>query len=110
MEHIRELNAMRKLPFKAKQIGRVWSKGFEIDVGATDGTTILLGECKWSLSPVGADVLGNLEKKITANTELSSYKKHLLYLFSRSGFTEALRKEAQRKGVVLVELKDMFVR
>jgi len=105
IEYIRKLNALRKLPFTAKQIGRIWSKGFEIDIGATDGRTILLGECKWSVSPVGIDTLNDMMDKIALNKELVGYKEYLIYLFSKSGFTKALR---DRDDVVLVGTNEIF--
>jgi AAA+ ATPase superfamily predicted ATPase len=108
IDHIRKLNSMRKLPFIAKQIGRVWGKGFEIDVGATDGRTLLLGECKWTISQVGADVLNGLKEKITAHTELAGYDRYIFYLFARSGFTQTVRKEAERGDVVLIDAEDIF--
>ena len=108
IEYIRKLNAKRELPFTAKQIGRVWAKGFEIDVGATDGRSMLLGECKWTNSPVGVDVLNDLKEKIGSNKELAGYERYVLYLFSKSGFTPALKEEAERGGVVLIVAGEMF--
>jgi AAA+ ATPase superfamily predicted ATPase len=107
IDHIRKRNAVRELPFTAKYVGRIWAKGFEVDVGATNGRTLLLGECKWTNSAVG-EVLNDLKDKITAHKELAGYEEYFLYLFSRSGFTWAVKEKAERSNVILVELEDMF--
>jgi AAA+ ATPase superfamily predicted ATPase len=108
IEHIRKLNATRKLPFVAKQIGKIWAKRFEVDVGATDGRTILIGECKWTNSPVGTEVMDGLKEKIRTHRELADFEEHILYLFSRSGFTKMVKEEAKRNGAVLLDIEDMF--
>ena len=108
IDHVRRLNAERRLPFTAKSIGRMWGKGFEIDVGATDGRTILLGECKWTRSTVGIETLNGLREKAEVNKELMGYEKYVFYLFSRSGFTQALKKEAERIGAVLIGAEEML--
>ena len=106
--YIRKLNAMRELPFTAKQIGRMWTKGFEVDIGATDGRTMLLGECKWTNSPVGIDALNGLRHKAAANKELNGYERYIFCLFSKSGFTQQVKDEAERNGIMLVETEAMF--
>jgi AAA+ ATPase superfamily predicted ATPase len=108
IKHIRELNAERELPFAAKQIGKIWGKGFEADVGATDGRSLLIGECKWTNSKTGIEVLNGLKEKIAENTELKGYDSYVFYMFSRSGFTEAVKKEAERGGIVLITADDIF--
>ena len=108
-EYVREQNALRRLPFRADHIGRVWNKKLEIDIGATDGRTILLGECKWTNAAVGIDVLNGLKDKATDHKELAAFEERLFYLFSKSGFTQALKEEASRCGAVLVDVEDMFV-
>jgi len=108
IDHVRKLNAERGLPFTAKQIGRVWGKGFEADVGATDGKTLLLGECKWTNSPVGIDVLNSLREKAAAHTELAGYDRYIFCLFSRSGFTQAVRKETEHGDVMLIGAEEIF--
>ena len=108
IDHIRKLNAERKLPFTAKQIGRIWGKGFEVDAGATDGRTLLLGECKWTNSKVGAEVLSSLKEKVAANTELRGYAGYMFCLFSRTGFTQAVKEEAEGGDVLLITAEDVF--
>jgi AAA+ ATPase superfamily predicted ATPase len=109
IDHIRKMNAARKLPFIAKHVGRIWEKGFEIDVGATDGRTMLLGECKWTNSAAGIEVLNGLREKVTANKELSGYERYMFCLFSKSGFTQTVKDEAKRNGdIILADPEDMF--
>jgi AAA+ ATPase superfamily predicted ATPase len=108
IDHVRRLNSVRKLPFAAKQTGRIWGKGFEIDIGSTDGRTLLLGECKWTNSQIGSDVLNGLKEKVAAHTELAGYDKYIFYLFAKSGFTQTVRREAERGNVVIVDVEDMF--
>jgi len=106
-EHIIKLNSLRKLPFKADRIGRAWGKAFEIDVGATDGKSILLCECKWTNSKVGTDELSDLKEKAASNRELANYKRYIFCLFSRSGFTKTLT-ENITDDLILIDVNDMF--
>jgi len=108
IDYIRKRNAKRDLPFTAKRIGRVWTKAFEVDVGATDGRSILLGECRWTNSPMGIEVPKGLREKISANKELYEHEKKILYLFSKSGFTQEVKDEAARRNITLVEAEAMF--
>ncbi|MDR1690641.1 MAG: ATP-binding protein [Candidatus Methanoplasma sp.] len=108
IEYIRKMNSKRELPFIAKQIGKVWAKGLEVDLGATDGTILLLGEYKWTNSPVGIDVLNSLKDKVSTYKELSGYERYFLYLFSKTGFTKAVMDEAERGDVTIVDVDSMF--
>jgi len=91
------------LPFLPENIGAWWERDAEIDVLAISHTEKkgLVGECKWSTRPVGANVLDELKRK--AGMILRSGEiEHLYYaLFSRSGFTPALESQAQGDGVML---------
>jgi len=107
VEYVIKQNSLRKLPFKADRVGRVWGKTFEIDLGATDGKSILLGECKWTNSKVGAEELNDLKGKVMSNRELAGYKRHIFCLFSRSGFTKTLT-ENITDDVILIDVNDMF--
>lgn len=64
---------------------------------------ILFCECKWSDRPVGVDILNALvEKSKMVDWNMGNRKEHYC-LFSKSGFTEDLRREAKRRGVILIE-------
>ncbi len=91
------------LPVDAVEIGRWWGTDkrtrsqTEIDIMATDEEgNALFGECKWTNEPVDAAVL----KTLVARSELFSYAKKYLYVFSKSGFTSGCREEAERLGNV----------
>lgn len=91
------------LPFLPENIGAWWERDAEIDVLAISHTEKkgLVGECKWSTRPVGANVLDELKRKAGAILR-SGEIEHLYYaLFSRSGFTPALASQAQGDGVML---------
>jgi AAA+ ATPase superfamily predicted ATPase len=100
------------LPFFVGNIGRWWGNNprrkrqEELDIvafrdGDGDG---LFGECKWTNAPLGMDVLAELKER----SELFSCKRSWLYLFAKSGFTEALASEAQKDETIrLISFEDM---
>ena len=102
----------KKLPVPFKKIGRWWGNNpkerreEEIDFIAVAGQSAVFGECKWRGIQVGDDVLYDLIRK----AELFSYFTSVLYmLFSKSGFTDALRDRAAIKGdVTLIGVDDFF--
>lgn len=85
-------------------IGRWWQKNEEIDLVALDeeNGTIWFGECKWSVKPVGEDVYRDLRRKAGLVAWGSEQRSERFILFSRSGFTEGMRQQAQRDAVLLV--------
>ncbi len=62
-----------KINFTPSKIGAYWSSNIEIDVVAIDEERkrVLLGECKYYVQPVDADVLFELKGKTEKITELS---------------------------------------
>jgi AAA+ ATPase superfamily predicted ATPase len=88
-----------------ERIGRWWSKDGEIDVVATNEAenTILCGEAKWSINKAGTDILENLKRKAALVPWGKAGRKEILVLFSRSGFTDDLKKRAREEGVILWE-------
>jgi hypothetical protein len=99
-------------PFFFKKIGRWWGNNpkerreEEIDFIAFAGENAVFGECKWSSRKVGVDVLENLVRKSKLHKNFSNTQ----YIwFSKSGFTDGLKKTAAEKGgVFLVSVDDMF--
>ncbi len=93
-------------------VGRWWGTDpvrkaqAEIDVVAQcDDGTLICGECKWQSKPVGDDVLRTLQHRAS----LIQHGQPLqLLLFSKAGFTEECRAEAQKAGCRLVTLEDMW--
>ena len=96
--------------FTPTAVGRWWNRHEEIDVvavgAAQDLPAVLLGECKWSSKPVGINVLADLKRKaqiLAADQQWDRQEWRIDYaLFSRSGFTPALQKQADDEGVWLV--------
>ena len=88
-----------------RDAGKYWSRDgqLELDIIAEleDGH-YLLGECKWSSSPVGISVYHDLIGKAARLPE-AKYKDQPTYIiFSMAGFDDHLRETAQRDGVLLV--------
>lgn len=90
------------------RVGGWWSSQCEVDVLAVAAKTgaVLLGECKWSSRPIGESVLRDLQEKDSV-LELPDAGNRYRVLFSRSGFTPALRKIAKREGVQLIATEDL---
>ena len=80
-------------------------KNQEIDLVAMDeeDKTIYFGECKWSNKKVGVDVFDDLVKKSNLVDWNIRKRKDQFILFSKSGFTESMRKLAKEKHILLVE-------
>lgn len=103
----RDLLAMlcreRKINFTPSKIGAYWSSNIEIDVVAIDEERkrVLLGECKYYVQPVDADVLFELRGKAEKITEISAYEK-VYSIFSKSGFTNRLIELAEKGTNVLL--------
>jgi len=79
-------------PVTCDRVGRWWYDGDEIDVvGLNPQTdTLLLGECKWTTTPIGTDLLADLEA-LTPEVRWHTGDRTIEYaLFSRSGFTDEL--------------------
>jgi uncharacterized protein len=81
----------------ARTVGRVWAAEYDLDVAAEllDGSSVY-GECKWWKNPVCENVLERLletsgQAKYGTRTAQTQY-----VLFSRSGFTPALKAHARK--------------
>lgn len=91
------------LPFPVHRVGRWWDATHEIDIVGLnpDANGILLGEAKWSVQAVGANILDDLEERGSHVTWGRSGRRQAFALFSRSGFTPDLRRRAKAEGVLL---------
>jgi hypothetical protein len=98
-----------KLPFIPERVGAWWSPRGEIDVVAIsdEARAVLVGECKWSIKPVGIDVLDELQRKAQILQREWSWDQVHYALFSRSGFTKALQEAAERQEVALISPQDL---
>ena len=79
-------------PGQYSRFGRWWNNHNEIDVVGLnpDAQRVLTGECKWSVKPVGTDVLKKLEEKSYEVDFGFQVKEINFILFSKSGFTKEL--------------------
>ena len=98
-ERMWELNAEDVWPFNFSKIGRFWDSKDEIDIVALDpeGKNLILGECKYWTDPVGVSVLRDLEAKTDAVPWERNRRKVWYVLFSASGFTDELIKDAESR-------------
>ena len=99
------------LPFFTAKAGRWWGtnpkekRQEEIDILAYQKDCALFCECKWTTALVDTDVLGSLESK----SSLFHYTSKWFWLFAKSGFTNKLRNEADKRGNVrLIQFEDML--
>ena len=89
--------------FPFTRIGRWWDKGVEIDIVGVnpDLNSILFGEVKWSVKPIGTDVFEALRSKVGKVTWGGPGRKEYYCLFSKSGFTDAMSTKAEAEGIRL---------
>jgi AAA+ ATPase superfamily predicted ATPase len=94
------------LPFVPQRVGRWWDREHEIDIVALSQESpdapsppdILLGECKWTQSPVGIDVLKSLYHKTRQVKWNRGNRREWFILFSRAGFQDVLIERARHAG------------
>ena len=98
-ERMWDLNGEGAWPFNFTKIGRYWDSKDEIDIVALDpeGKNLILGECKYWTEPVGVSVLRDLEAKTDSVAWERDSRKVWYVLFSASGFTDELIKEAESR-------------
>ena len=108
--------ASGNVPVLPLEVGRWWGtdprrhETVDVDVAAIglDGE-LVAGECKWEAKPTGSDVLGTLASRAELVRKTAS--RTILYLFSKSGFTDECKADALRRGNVhLVTVDEMFGR
>jgi hypothetical protein len=76
-----------------------------------EGRCVLIGECKWSASPVGVRDLAGLAAALRrAAEDLQPSEQPWRALFSRSGFDQRLRDHARdpAQRVLLLEPGDLY--
>lgn len=102
--HVARLARANQLGFLPERVGSWWDRAAEVDVVAVsdaDGV-MLLGECKWSVNPVGTDVLDDLQRKAALVDPQGRWPAISYALFAKAGFTPALAARATAEGVRLV--------
>jgi len=104
-EHVAYLAQQGALPFLPERIGSWWDRQAEIDVVAVSDTegSLLVGECKWSNSPVGVNILDDLKRKAQALNVAGQWQRVWYALWSKSGFTPTLRELSKAEHILLVD-------
>jgi len=92
-----------ELDFFPERIGGWWNRDAEIDVLAINlsENIALVGECKWTVHPVGTSVLDDLKQKSEILMKDHEIKKIQFALFSRNGFTPDLEDKSKSEGILL---------
>ncbi len=103
-QYVADLADNGELPFEALEVGRIWDRNTEIDIAALDrsGRTVLLGECRWRRKKMTPADLEHLKARAGQLKKLKGFRFHYA-LFSRSGFTAALKNQAKQDGTMLFE-------
>jgi len=107
-QHLWDRNRRGVLPARYDRIGGWWRGDAEVDlVAVADDGHLLLGECKWSVNPVGTDVYEALKGKAAAVSLDAGVTDATFALWSRAGFTAGMKRLATQEGVTLFDLKDL---
>lgn len=94
------------LPAQWSHLGRWWDGADEIDlVGIWNGQATVIGECKWTSSPIDLGVLTSLQQKAQ---KLPIDAEPLWVLASRSGFRPPLLRRAEEGNLLLLTPLDLF--
>lgn len=96
-----------KLNFRFDKLGGYWGNVCgEIDIVGIDSMTkdMIFGECKYSASPKGLEVLHDLQGKAAAMQMKTSFNCQNFVIFSKSGFSKGLKDEAaQNPKIILID-------
>jgi AAA+ ATPase superfamily predicted ATPase len=108
-EHLAWLARQGKIPFLPERIGGWWEQNVEIDVLAISRTEkqALVAECKWSIHPLGVNILDDLKQKAQSLLVTGQILQMHYALFSRSGFTPALEIRSKDEGVSLYTVDEI---
>lgn len=90
-DHAR-LHSQEILQASAQTVGQLWAADYDIDViGRLLDGAALYGECKWSTSLIGENILDLLLERATKTDYGQEAKMSYHLIYSRTGFTDALR-------------------
>lgn len=101
------------LPFTPYVIGKWWGNNpairaqDDVDLLALDrkGERGIFVECKFRNRPMAMEEYDDL---VTATEAFPGVKKKKLMFISKGGFTEAVRKRAEKEGAEVVEMGEMY--
>lgn len=117
IEYIYTMNKAKALPFRISSASRYWGKtnqiidgktrsvNLEIDILAPDNTKkkVVYGECKFTNEPFDMNEFKNLKSKVFIGDSI------YFYLFSLSGFTDAVENEAaENSNIKLIFAHDLI--
>lgn len=94
-----------------RRAGRYWTRDGQLEldmVAELDDGHYLLGECKWSSSPVGLGVYHGLRDKVSRLREAEYLDRPTYAIFSLAGFRDDLKQAAAREGVLLISGGDLL--
>ena len=102
------------VPILLSDIGQWWGtdskrkKEVELDlVGASvEGNEYIIGSCKYKNEPIGVDELELMKEYAEV---FGKGEKYYYYIFSKCGFTNGLKKLAEKDEVRLVSLEEMYM-
>lgn len=105
--YLRRENRRNRLPFRFTKIGRWWEKSEELDILAIDAgkENYLIGECKYKNSPFACSDFKRMQGKFVPQKEGSSL---YYYLFSKSGFSPELAKEAEGQKIHMIGADELI--
>lgn len=101
----------KKISFCTSRIGSYWlndlNSDTEIDIMAVDqqNKQLFVGECKYHVKPVEISVIFSLQEKVNKNAEIfKNFPDYsIIYgVFSKSGFTERMKKVAEEKENIIL--------
>ncbi|MBP3284857.1 MAG: ATP-binding protein [Clostridia bacterium] len=103
-EYIQKQKEEGTIKTEIKENNVWWDKDYLIDIVAGNGLEAIVGDCFWKNEPVGREEFEKLVKKAEHVDLIDRY----YYLFSRTGFTEELKRIAlEREDLTLVSFADM---
>lgn len=109
-QYMWRLNIKNETPFVFTELGKWWGNDpirkeeTEIDIMATDGNDLIVGECKWKNELIDIDVL----EKIMDRKRLFHNNKIYIYIFSKTGFTDKCIKYAKANNIQLISFDEMI--
>ena len=91
--------------FPLEKVNRWWNREQEIDLVGINSKEkkIIFGECKWSEKQVGTNIFEDLKEKAKLVDWNLGKRQEYYILFSKSGFTSAMKKLAKEEKIFLVE-------
>jgi hypothetical protein len=100
-----------ELGFHLTRYGRWWEKGEEIDIVGINPDTkeILFAEAKWRNRPVGINIYEDLKRKSRLVDWHRERRREYYALFSKSGFTEKMKRMAKEEGIFLFEKGERLI-